>query len=94
MNQRASRMLKSSASFVPCLRRSGFAQAGRIAQILNVEEEFLGAWKHWRGFSVRKIHSMGERPHKVRSVPPPDLRLLRPCWTNLLSLLHDLLPLS
>jgi hypothetical protein len=28
-------MLKKSASFVPCLRRSGFAQAGRIVQSLN-----------------------------------------------------------
>ena len=29
-------MLKQSASGVPCLRRSGFAQAGRVAQRLNV----------------------------------------------------------
>ncbi len=29
-------MLKKTASFVPCLRRSGFAQAGRLERILNV----------------------------------------------------------
>ena len=33
---RISSLLKKDASFIPCLRRSGFAQAGRIAQILNV----------------------------------------------------------
>ena len=30
------RMLKKPARGVPCLRRSGFAQAGRVAQRLNV----------------------------------------------------------
>jgi len=30
------RMLKKSASGVPCLRRSGLAQAGRVAQRLSV----------------------------------------------------------
>lgn len=31
------------------------------------------------GFPFAKIHDIGERHHEVRSVPPPDLRLLRPC---------------
>src|SRR5512139_631164 len=34
----ASRLLTRSAGCVPCLRRSGFAQAGRIAQRLNVRQ--------------------------------------------------------
>jgi hypothetical protein len=31
-------------------------------------------------------------PHEVRSVPPPDLPSLRPCWTNFLSILRDHAP--
>jgi hypothetical protein len=31
------------------------------------------------GFPFAKIHDIGEGPHEVRSVPPPDLRSLRPC---------------
>src|SRR6185295_13155864 len=38
-------------------------------------------------FPFAKIHCTGEWPHEVRSVPPPVLTRLRPCWTNVLSIL-------
>jgi hypothetical protein len=34
-----------------------------IVQTLNVEEEFLGDRKHWRGFSVRHDLSYGRTAH-------------------------------
>ena len=48
VGQTPNRMLKKSASIVPCLRRSGFAQAGRIVQRLNVPNEITGGQKHCR----------------------------------------------
>ena len=40
-------------------------------------------------FPYAKIHSEGERPHEVRSVPPPVSNRLRPCWTNFLSIQQE-----
>jgi hypothetical protein len=38
-------------------------QRSRFAQRLNVEEEFLGGRKHWRGFSVRQDLSYWRTAH-------------------------------
>jgi hypothetical protein len=35
----------------------------RVAQRLNLEKEFLGGRKHWRGFSVRQDPSKGRTAH-------------------------------
>jgi hypothetical protein len=51
----------------------------RLIEILNVPIEILGGRKCWRGFPFAKTHCTGERPHEVRSVPPPVSTCLQPC---------------
>ena len=57
MKQLVGRMLKKSASIVLGSSKSSTFESRR-SEVLE-------------GFSVRQDHGTGERPHEVRSVPPP-----------------------
>jgi len=75
-------MLKKSASFVLDSSKSSTYRL-RFSEIGSAEGVFPFA----------KIHCTGERPHGVRSVPPPVSIRLRPRRTNILSILTGILPL-
>jgi len=63
----------------------------RRIEILNVPIEILGGGSPGGVFPFAKIHCTDERPHEVRSLPPPVSTPVRPCWTAFLSILRDVL---
>jgi hypothetical protein len=54
----------------------------RFIKILNVPMIFSKGGSAGGVFPFAKIHCTGERPHEVRSVPPPVSIRLRPCLWN------------
>jgi hypothetical protein len=75
----------------PARRDAPFRELrSRFVEILNVLIEILGGGSAGGVFPFAKIHYTGERPHEVRSVPPPVSTHLQPCWTAFLSILLEL----
>ena len=74
-------MLKKPASFVPCLRRSGFAQAGQLIEILNGDPAASPTRRRAQTWC-----SLFVAPCAPEGTPPVSTRL-RPRWTAFLSIL-------
>jgi hypothetical protein len=60
----------------------------RIAQRLNVEENFLEIGNTGGAYPFTKIHLKGERPTRSAVRTSSPLCSLRPCWTAFLSILR------